>query len=97
MDTNTKTFLDYMEQANGRYGASITYVAEKIAQDYEKLHGVIEEATAKQVVTVVERLIIDHASKGSKGFEMGKHVNIGVVELPPVTIWLQRFSGNTVV
>tara|TARA_Y100000385_G_C13039792_1_gene614761 strand:- start:495 stop:779 length:285 start_codon:yes stop_codon:yes gene_type:complete len=94
MDTNTKTFLDYMEHSNG---GSITYVAEKITQDYEKLHGVIEEATARQVVTTVEKLIIDHASKGSKGFEMGKHVNIGVVQLPPVTVWLKGFSGQIIV
>lgn len=94
MDTNTKTFLDYMEHANG---GSITYVAEKITQDYEKQYGVIEDATARQVVTTVEKLVLDHSSIGSKGFEMGTHVNIGVVELPPITVWLQRFSGQTIV
>ena len=63
MDTNTKTFLDYMEHANG---GSITYLAEKITQDYEKQYGVIEDATARQVVTTVEKLVLDHSSIGSK-------------------------------
>jgi len=91
MDTNTKTFLDYMDYSND---GSITYVAEKITQDYEKQYGVIEDATSRQVVNTVEKLIIDHASSGSKGYEMGTQVNIAVVQLAPITVWLQRFSGK---
>lgn len=94
MDTNTKTFLDYMDYSND---GSITYVAEKITQDYEKQYGVIEDATSRQVVNTVEKLIIDHASSGSKGYEMGRQVNIAVVQLAPITVWLQRFSGQTIV
>jgi len=91
MDTNTKTFLDYMEHASS---GSITYVAEKIAQEYEKRHGVIEDSTARKVLSTVNKLVSEHASTGSKAFEMGTRVNIAVVEIAPLTSWLQRFSGK---
>ena len=94
MDTNTKTFLDYMEHSKG---GSITYVAEKVAQEYEKRHGVIEDSTARKVLSIVNKLISAHAMEGSKAFEMGSKVNIGIVKIAPLTVWLQRFSGKQTV
>ena len=90
MDTNTKTFLDYMEHTEG---GSITYIAEKHTQEYEKRHRVIDDVVAKKVCDSVEKLVLGHASIGSIAFEMATKVNLRVVEIPPVTAWLQRFSG----
>jgi hypothetical protein len=90
MDTNTKTFLDYMEHTNG---GSITYVAERTTQEYERRHGVIEDDTAKRVLSVVDKLISTHAQGGSIAFEMGTKVNMHMVQIAPLTTWLQRFSG----
>jgi hypothetical protein len=90
MDTNTKTFLDYMEHTEG---GSITYVAERITQEYEQEHDVIEDNTARRVLSVVDKLISTHAQGGSIAFEMGTKVNMHMVQRDPLTTWLQRFSG----
>ena len=90
MDTNTKTFLDYMEHTDG---GSITYVAERVTQKYEQEHGVINDETAQRVLNVVDKLISTHAQGGSIAFEMGTKVNMHMVQHDPLTAWLQRFSG----
>jgi hypothetical protein len=91
MDTNTKTFLDYMEHSDG---GSITYVAEKITQEYEQEYDIIEDDTARSVLNRVDKLVSTHAQGGSIAFEMGTKVNMHIVQLAPLTTWLQRFSGR---
>ena len=90
MDTNTKTFLDYMEHTEG---GSITYVAEKLTQEYEKRHRVIDDIVARKVLSSGDKLVSTHASNGATAFEMATKVNLGLVEIAPITAWLQRFSG----
>jgi hypothetical protein len=90
MDTNTKTFLDYMEHSDG---GSITYVAEKITQEYEQKYDIIEDTTARRVLDSVDKLVSTHAQSGSIAFEMGTKVNMHMVQIAPLTTWLQRFSG----
>ena len=90
MDTNTKTFLDYMEHTEG---GSITYVAEKLTQEYEKRHRVIDDRLAKKVLDSVDKLVSTHFTEGSSAKEMGRDVNSQIVEIPSITAWLQRFSG----
>ncbi|SVC27621.1 uncharacterized protein METZ01_LOCUS280475 [marine metagenome] len=90
MDTNTKTFLDYMEHTEG---GSITYVAEKLTQEYEKRHDVIEDTTARKVLSAVKKLVFTYAQDGSPASEMATKVNMDMVQITPLTTWLQRFSG----
>jgi|6_EtaG_2_1085325.scaffolds.fasta_scaffold172910_2 hypothetical protein len=96
MDTNTKKFLDYMDESGDNNTGSITGIAEKITKEYILKHKIIEETTAKKVVASVSTLVSNHAQQGSRAYDMvyGENsVNLGMVEMQPVVNWLrQKFT-----